>query len=162
MPPSDAAGVHGVAFRGGLFSYRDTEAFMALIVWDARFETGLAALDGPHQSMVEILNRLHLAMKQGRGKAELGDILVFLKDYAATHFAMEEELMARHGYSRTAEHRAIHADLVRQVADLVTRFQAGSGMITLELMNFLEDWLVRHIQGEDSRFAQEFKAEVRG
>jgi hemerythrin-like metal-binding protein len=131
---------------------------MALIVWDARLETGHAAIDDQHKSLVEILNRLHTAMKQGRGKAELEGILVFLKDYTVTHFGMEEGLMAKHGYAGGDRHRAIHAELVRQVADLVTRFQAGTGMLTLEVMNFLEDWLVKHIQAEDYAFAQDLRA----
>ena len=81
-------------------------------------------------------------------------ILVFLKDYTVTHFAMEEELMARHSYTAAARHQAIHADLVRQVADLVGKFQAGTASLTLPVMNFLEDWLVQHIQGEDFKLAE--------
>ena len=130
--------------------------FMALIVWDTALETGHARIDEQHRSLVEILNRLHLAMKQGKGRNELEGILVFLKDYTLNHFAMEEGLMAQHRYSAAVRHREIHADLVRQVADLVERFQHGSSL-TLEIMNFLEDWLVQHIQGEDARFAAELK-----
>jgi hemerythrin-like metal-binding protein len=131
---------------------------MALITWDARLETGHAAIDEQHKSLVEILNRLHTAMKQGRGKGELEGILVFLKDYTVTHFAMEENLMAQHGYAGAPQHKAIHADLVRQVEELVVRFQAGTGALTLDVMNFLEDWLVKHIQAEDYAFAQDLRA----
>jgi len=138
-----------------LFSTGD---FMALIVWDKRLETGHGKIDEQHQSLVEIFNRLHGAMKQGKGKAEVEGILVFLKDYTVTHFATEEELMAKHGYTGTAKHKEIHADLVRQVADLVARFQAGSATLTLPVMNFLEDWLVQHIQGEDYQMALELKS----
>ena len=130
---------------------------MALIVWDTRLETGHAKIDEQHQSMAEIFNRLHGAMKQGKGRAEVEGILVFLKDYTVTHFAMEEELMARHGYTGAARHQEVHADLVRQVAELVGKVQAGHASLTLAVMNFLEDWLVQHIQGEDYRMALEFK-----
>jgi hemerythrin len=130
---------------------------MALIVWDQQLETGHGKIDEQHKSLVEILNRLHGAMKQGKGKAELGGILIFLKDYTVNHFAMEEALMAQHHYSGTEQHKRIHADLVAQVADLVNRFDQGTAALTLPVMNFLEDWLVKHIQGEDFRFAQELK-----
>jgi hemerythrin-like metal-binding protein len=133
------------------------EDFMALIVWDDRLATGHAKIDEQHKSLVEIFNRLHGAMKQGRGKEEVEGILVILKDYTVTHFAMEEDLMARHDYSGAAQHRKIHADLVHQVADLVARFQEGKSTLTLPVMNFLEDWLVTHIQGEDCRFAAELR-----
>jgi len=130
---------------------------MALIVWDSRLETGHGKIDEQHQALIEIMNRLHGAMKQGKGKEELGGILVFLKDYTVTHFAMEEQLMAQHSYSGSAKHKQIHADLVRQVADLVEKFQQGTTTLTLPVMNFLEDWLVLHIQGEDYRFAKELR-----
>jgi hemerythrin-like metal-binding protein len=130
---------------------------MALIVWDCKLETGHGKIDEQHKSLVEIVNRLHGAMKQGKGRGELEGILVFLKDYTVTHFAMEEELMDRHRYAGAAKHKQIHADLVRQVADLVGKFQAGKASLTLDVMNFLEEWLVQHIQGEDYRFAQDLK-----
>ncbi|MGA2081516.1 MAG: bacteriohemerythrin [Holophaga sp.] len=130
---------------------------MALIVWDRKLETGHGKIDEQHQSLVEIVNRLHEAMKQGKGRGELEGILVFLKDYTVTHFAMEEELMDLHAYAGAPKHKQIHADLVRQVADLVGKFQARKASLTLEVMNFLEDWLVQHIQGEDYRFAQDLK-----
>ena len=130
---------------------------MALIVWDQRLETGHSKIDEQHKSLVEILNRLHGAMKQGKGKEEVGGILVFLKDYTVNHFAMEESLMDQHRYSGAVQHKQIHADLVRQVAELVGKFQAGTATLTLPVMNFLEDWLVKHIQGEDYRFALELK-----
>ena len=47
--------------------------------------------------------------------------------------------------------------LVVQVADLVDQFQQGKATLTLPVMNFLEDWLVKHIQGEDYKFALELR-----
>ena len=50
------------------------------------------------------------------------------------------------------------SSLVAQVAELVDKFQKGTATLTLPVMNFLEDWLVQHIQGEDYRFALELKS----
>ena len=33
------------------------------------------------------------------------------------------------------------------------KFQKGTTTLTLSVMNFLENWLVTHIQGEDYRLA---------
>ena len=131
---------------------------MALMVWDKRLETGHSKIDEQHKSLIEILNRLHEAMKLGKGKGEVEGILVFLKDYTVTHFAMEEGLMLQHSYSGAVKHKEIHADLVRQVVELVGKFQNGSATLTLPVMKFLEEWLTQHIQGEDYRFALELKS----
>jgi len=131
---------------------------MALILWDATLETGHSGIDEQHRSLAEILNRLHMAMKQGKGRDEVEGILIFLKDYTASHFEMEERLMEQSGYSGAARHRAIHGDLLRQLDDLVERFHLSAGALTLNFMDALEDWLVRHIQDEDRRLADELKA----
>ena len=130
---------------------------MALIVWDKRLETGHPKIDEQHLSLIDTYNRLHNAMKQGKGKDEVGSILIFLKDYTVTHFAMEEGLMKESAYPGMGKHLEIHKDLVAQVADLVDKFQKGTVTITLPVMNFLEDWLTKHIQGEDFRLAEYLK-----
>ena len=46
-------------------------------------------------------------------------------------------------------HMAIHADLVKQVAQLIADFQAGKTVLTGAVLDFLEAWLVKHIMSED-------------
>jgi len=125
---------------------------MGLITWDTRLATGHARIDEQHKALIEAFNSLHTAMKAGKGKEEVGRILVFLGNYTATHFRMEEDLMAANNYPGMAKHKAIHGDLLVQVTDLIDKFQKGAAL-TLPVMNFLEDWLVVHIQGEDFRLA---------
>lgn len=130
---------------------------MALITWDDRLKTGHGRIDGQHQELVEAVNRLHAAMKQGKGKDEVGPTLTFLRDYTMSHFKMEEELMDRHAYPGKDKHRQIHKDLVDQVADLVDRYQKGTATLTLPTMTFLEKWLTDHILGEDYRLAEHLR-----
>jgi len=126
---------------------------MGLISWDARLQTGHAGIDDQHRELVDAINRLHTAMKQGKGKSELGAILNFLKDYTESHFQMEEDLMKRHIYPGAPKHKSVHHDLLVQVEDLAAKHLGGENILTLSVMDFLEDWLVQHIQGEDYRFA---------
>jgi hemerythrin-like metal-binding protein len=57
--------------------------------------------------------------------------------------------MCLHRFPGTQMHMAIHADLVKQVADLVGKFEAGQAVLTMQVMDFLEKWLKDHILGED-------------
>ncbi|MBK8794283.1 MAG: hemerythrin family protein [Holophaga sp.] len=131
---------------------------MGLITWKPSLETGHAKIDTQHQALVDAFNALHTAMKLGKGKEELSRTLAFLKSYTVEHFTMEEELMDRFGYPGAPEHKGIHGSLVSQVAELCQRFDAGKTALTLPVMDFLEGWLVEHIQGEDVRLAQFLKA----
>jgi hemerythrin-like metal-binding protein len=112
-------------------------------------EVGHGKIDEQHKSLVDALNSLHAAMKQGKGKDEIQRILVFLRDYTVDHFRMEEALMDQHRYPSALAHRAIHADLVKQVATLVGDFQSGKPVMTSAVLDFLEDWLTKHIMSED-------------
>jgi len=104
---------------------------MALITWDARLETKNAKIDEQHKALIQAFNELHLAMKQGKGKDEVGRTLTFLKDYTVTHFKMEENLMAINAYPMALRHQELHRDFVKKAQDLVDQFNQGKAMITL-------------------------------
>jgi len=126
--------------------------------WRAALEVGHAKIDSEHRSLVDALNRLHAAMKQGKGKAEIEKTLLFLKDYTVEHFKGEERLMMAHRYPGTDQHCAIHADLVKEVATLIANYQSGRTPLTSSVFDFLEAWLVKHIQGEDKALGEFLKA----
>jgi hemerythrin len=42
---------------------------------------------------------------------------------------------------------------VAQVVDIQNKFKAGEAMVSMELMTFLKDWLVNHIQGTDKKYS---------
>ena len=126
---------------------------MAFMNWTPVLATGHARIDDDHRTLVDAVNRLHAAMKAGQGKAEIGKILVFLRDYTVTHFKMEEHLMGLHNYPGAMAHRAIHKDLVLQVAELVQKLESGQAVLTMAVLDFLEKWLQTHICQEDKVFA---------
>jgi hemerythrin-like metal-binding protein len=122
---------------------------MAVMTWDNSLTLGHPKIDKDHEELVATLNALHQAMKVGRGRDEITRTLQFLRDYTVKHFRAEEDLMCLHRFPGTQMHMAIHADLVKQVADLVGKFEAGQAVLTMQVMDFLEKWLKDHILGED-------------
>jgi len=127
---------------------------MPIITWDARLETKHPKIDEQHKALIQAFNELHAAMKQGKGKDEVGRTLLFLKDYTVTHFKMEEDLMAKSAYPKAQRHQELHREFVKQAEALVDQFNKGTALITLPVMNFIEGWLIEHIQGEDFRLAE--------
>ncbi len=127
---------------------------MAMISWTVRLETRHPQIDEQHKALIQAFNDLHQAMKQGKGKDEVGRTLTFLTDYTKTHFRMEEDLMARSGYPGSPRHREAHAEFAAKATDLADQHRQGRSVITLPVMTFIETWLVDHIQGEDVRLAQ--------
>jgi hemerythrin len=132
---------------------------MPLMTWTDRMSVGVAVLDEDHRTLVAMVNALHDAMQAGHGKEKLGQVLGELVQYTKVHFAREETLFSRTGYPEAATHRQQHAALTRQVVDVQEKFAAGQvATLSLEVMHFLRDWLVRHIQGSDQAYRDHLNA----
>lgn len=125
---------------------------MALMSWSPAFSVKIKQCDDQHMKLVALVNELHDAMKQGKGKDVLDKVLNGLITYTATHFAAEEKLMALHSYPELEQHTAVHQALVKQVLELQEKFKSGQTMLTHSVMIFLKDWLVNHIQGDDKKY----------
>lgn len=126
---------------------------MALLTWNENYSVGIKEIDIQHKKLVELINSLHEGMKIGKGKEILGVILNELVDYTVYHFGFEEKLFEKYGYPETIIHKRQHSDLVAQVKKFVDSYNGGSSIITIEIMNFLRDWLTQHIAGSDKKYS---------
>lgn len=123
---------------------------MPLMQWNDRLNTDVGPIDDDHKKLVEMVNELHDAVSAARGKEVLGKILDGLVSYTATHFAREERAMAQSKYPAEAEHKAEHAALVKSVLEHQASYKAGNtAVLSMQLLVFLRDWLLKHIQGSD-------------
>lgn len=129
---------------------------MALIQWDVSFSVKVAEIDQQHQKLVSMINELNDAMKQGKGKDVLGKIVNGLISYTATHFNTEEKYFDRFGYPETDSHKKEHAAFVKKVSEFKDGFEKGKLGLSIELMNFLSDWLKNHIKVMDMKYSQFF------
>ncbi|WP_448383755.1 bacteriohemerythrin [Desulfosoma sp.] len=124
-----------------------------LMEWSPQYSVGDFDIDQQHQKLFKMVNGLNEAMHLGQGRAVMGRLLSDLVDYTVKHFEAEERAMERANYPDLEAHREAHHKLTQQVGDIVQRFQNGETNITLEVMNFLEQWLKKHIVGMDKKYA---------
>lgn len=125
---------------------------MSLMSWNPALEVNIKLFDLQHLKLVDMVNMLHDGMKSGTGKEALGLTIGGLISYTESHFADEEHLMEKYAYPNMNEHKFEHEKLVKQVQDLHKQFQSGQTILTLGVMMFLKDWLIKHIQGDDKKF----------
>jgi hemerythrin len=82
-----------------------------------------------------------------------------LVDYTKVHFAREEKLFGQTGYPEAVPHKQQHDALTRQVLDVQRKYAAGAAAtVSLEVMHFLRDWLIKHIQGTDQKYRSHLNA----
>ncbi len=125
---------------------------MPLLTWSSKYSVGVQAMDTQHTQLFDMVNDLHAAMMQGKAQTVTGPLLRKLADYTQRHFSAEEALMASKNYPDLAKHRAMHVELIKQVAEFADRFEKRESTLSLHLMNFLRDWLTTHIQKEDQKY----------
>lgn len=121
------------------------------IDWSRSYSVGVSEMDREHQRLIDLINNLHAAMRSGRGKDAIGSILDELANYTSTHFADEERLMQQSGYEGLAQQKQAHAALIAQVQEVQAKYRSGTAL-GQEVMTFLKDWLVNHIQGMDKKY----------
>ena len=124
-----------------------------LVVWKEEYSVGVRDIDSQHQRILGILNRLHAAMQQGAGSRAVEDLSSDLLDYTRTHFAHEEQLMARANYPALPPHRKAHQKLTLKTASLSRSRQETQGDSSLDLLRFLKDWWTNHILRMDREYA---------
>ncbi|MEW6720442.1 MAG: bacteriohemerythrin [Thermodesulfobacteriota bacterium] len=125
---------------------------MGLIQWNDEYSVKVRQFDNQHRKLIDIVNQLHDAMKCGKGSQIMNNVLASLAGYTQAHFSEEERLMRLHGFPGFVAHKRAHDQLVERIREFQRQAEADGSAITLGVMVFLKDWLVRHIQGEDVKY----------
>jgi hemerythrin len=129
---------------------------MDLIKWDDSLSVNIALIDQQHQKLILMINELHGAMKLGKGKDVLGKIVIGLISYTAIHFKTEEDYFSQFGYAEADSHIKEHVAFVRKVSEFKEGFEKGKLSVSIDVLNFLSDWLQNHIKGTDKKYSQFF------
>jgi hemerythrin-like metal-binding protein len=127
--------------------------------WKTEYSVGIGSIDAQHQNLFAVGRELYAAMSTGQGKSVLARILDRLVQYTAVHFAHEERLMQLYNYADFARHKAEHDALVKQVLAFQAEFNGGRVAMAVQVLQFLKDWLEKHIKGSDFAYAPCLKAQ---
>ncbi|MBF0100269.1 MAG: hemerythrin family protein [Desulfobacterales bacterium] len=125
---------------------------MSFMEWSDKFELKISDIDQQHKQLLSMVNEMHDAMKNRKGKDVLADILKRLIDYTQKHFATEEKYFETHHYPDSLKHKMEHKALTQKVIELNEKFNKGDLFITVEVMNFIRDWLTNHILKSDLKY----------
>ncbi|HQD27341.1 bacteriohemerythrin [Methanoculleus thermophilus] len=130
---------------------------MAFMKWTDDLSVGVREIDDQHQKLVSLINDLHDAMRDKRGKDVLGKVLTDLAAYTEYHFSTEEKYMQKFGYAEFDAHRSEHQAFVAKVGEFKKGFDEGKLGLSIQVMSFLRDWVANHIKGSDKRYTDFFR-----
>lgn len=125
---------------------------MALIQWDKSLSVGVVEFDNQHKKLIQLINDLNDAMLKGKGKEAVAVIIAELRKYTVSHFGYEEKTLERIAYPELTKQQAEHKRFVDDILKFEKELTDGKIGLSVAVMNFLSDWLRKHIQGEDMRY----------
>ncbi|MDD2700715.1 MAG: bacteriohemerythrin [Sideroxydans sp.] len=121
--------------------------------WLPEYSVKIKTIDNQHQELVNILNRLFVAVSKREGNKAIAGILDALTSYTRTHFALEEKLMREAKYKDLLPHMEEHRKLMAKLEELSNKHLLKEKPIYFEMLSFLKSWLREHIQGVDTKYS---------
>lgn len=131
---------------------------MALITWDQSYSVKVKRCDEDHQKLFALINALHDAMRVGKGRSIIQQIVAELSAYTQTHFRAEEALMEQANYPALPGHQMEHRRFEARVAEFRKDLDAGTSGNPVAVLEFLKDWLAKHIKKLDQSYSAHLNA----
>lgn len=127
-------------------------------MWKESYRIGVPAIDEQHYALFQTVDRLFRTIRddQEANCSEVyADIIDFMQQYVARHFAEEEMYQAAIGYAGLDAHRREHRAFTRKIAAFGERFVREGYQIASvkEFAGTLAAWLIYHVAEADQRFA---------
>ena len=131
---------------------------MPAVTWTPAMSVGVEALDTDHKMLFGLINLLDDAIAKGDAAPIVASIINGLMDYTEYHFGREEAMMRACGYAGLENHIATHKRMIEDLQRLrnthTSSFREG---IERRLLDFMRDWIITHILGEDLKYAPAMK-----
>ncbi len=127
---------------------------MFYLQWSDDMSVNVKEIDEQHKKLVAMINVLHDALKENKGRDVQRAVILEMTKYAEIHFGTEEKYMQRFKYAGYLAHKAEHDGFSAKAAEL----QERRFVLTLEVLNFLKSWLQNHILGTDMKYSKHFNS----
>ncbi len=129
--------------------------------WKDRYALGIPEIDRQHGKLFEIGTKVYdLALLNDSYDHydEIMGVLQELLDYTEYHFNYEEELMKTHNYDGIEQQHKDHSFYVLKIKSISSKdIDENQQKTTIEIVDFLSDWISSHILLSDRNYATFFK-----
>ena len=131
---------------------------MAFINWSDELSVGVPSIDEEHKKLIGLINDFYRDIYEKSPREKIVETVRGLKDYTAYHFGTEEGHMSRLAYPSYKPHKTEHDLFVKTVNDFQRKLDDGKFVVTVEITNFIKDWIKNHILGTDKKYSGFFQS----
>ncbi len=127
-----------------------------MVEWKDKFSLGISIIDDEHKKLIGILNKAIIANEHNDNTEETKDILGDMIEYSRKHFSKEEACMVKIKFPEYQLHRKEHLAFTSKTVTSYHNLISGDNQIANEILEYLKNWLVNHIQVSDKKYANCF------
>jgi hemerythrin len=121
------------------------------LLWTRDLSVGVEEIDSQHKELFKMINDLDAAIKKGKAKKEIGELIGFLDGYIVNHFSTEEKYMTAWAYPDYPYHRKKHEWFIEEFAGIKKKLEDGAPLVEIIGLsnNLLITWFSNHIRTTD-------------
>lgn len=124
------------------------------MLWKEEYALGVEHIDKQHKGLFDVTGRILRILADGdsaRNRRTCKEAIKYLKDYALSHFADEEEYQRSIGYARYHQHKQRHEQFAKNIVRMEQEMeeQGYSPESVQQFIRALTSWLVNHIMCSD-------------
>ncbi len=127
-----------------------------MIEWNDKYSVDISRIDEEHKKFIDIINEAIVTKEHSDNPEELKEVLYRVTMYAIKHFATEENYMIEFNYPEYQYHKEEHHDFSKKVIKYCERVIDGDFHFANEILEYLKQWLINHIQVTDRKYIDYF------
>ena len=124
--------------------------------WENKYSVGVEEIDNQHKRMFAVINELLDSLSTNTTKEHIVGIIDSLVKYKMFHFATEEKYFKEFNYDGAEDHIAKHQEFNVKLTSLQEKYPVYEPAFAYELIDFLEDWLIKHLMVTDQKYVKCF------
>lgn len=126
---------------------------MAIFEWSESLKVNIEDIDLQHQQLIETIGKLEVSIREGSSRESMKEIFDQLTQYLDKHFQREEQVFGFLNYPLAESHKKEHLDFINKITRFKNDFDSGKVGLTVEMLNFLCEWVRNHLKGADQKYA---------
>ena len=132
---------------------------MSYIEWDNKYSVGIDEMDTQHKNLFNISNELYEVIKAREYGDRLSDTFDSLLNYVKEHFHNEEKMLEEGHYPGLDSQRKAHVAFTINLVSYYYQFKNKRTSVPHDLLNYLKNWLFKHIMLADKKYGTYFTAQ---
>ncbi|WP_320175198.1 bacteriohemerythrin [Maridesulfovibrio sp.] len=128
---------------------------MSMLKWSDSLSVGVIEIDEQHKGLVSMVNHVYDLLISGESdQPHVIEVIEGMRRYSVDHFGTEEKYMDEFEYPEAPAHKLKHQEFINKVKEVESGCVDGTCVLTMDILNYLSDWLVTHISDTDKKLGE--------